>query len=41
MVLNWDEDQFLGTQVYVAHKKARFLRRYLETYRENYRKDDW
>lgn len=39
-VINWDENQFMGTQVLVAHKDARFLREWLETYRE-YHSDRW
>jgi hypothetical protein len=34
IAINWDEDMYLGTQVIIAHKKARFLRKWLETYRE-------
>lgn len=41
MVLNWDERQFLGTQLYVAHKDARFLPLYLETYKDHYHEDAW
>lgn len=33
-VINWDEGQFMGTQVLLAHKDARFLREWLETYRQ-------
>ncbi|CAF0761589.1 unnamed protein product [Didymodactylos carnosus] len=40
MVLNWDENQFLATQLYLAHKDARFLPLYLETYRQ-YRSNLW
>uniref|UniRef100_A0A1B6EFU2 Alpha-1,4-N-acetylglucosaminyltransferase n=1 Tax=Clastoptera arizonana TaxID=38151 RepID=A0A1B6EFU2_9HEMI len=40
MTLNWDENQFLGTQLFIAHKDARFLQLYLETYR-HYRPDLW
>ena len=39
-VLNWDENQFLGNQVFMAHKDARFLPRILETYKE-YPSDRW
>ena len=39
-VINWDENQFMGTQVIVAHKDARFLKEWLETYRE-YHSDRW
>lgn len=31
--MNWDENQFLGSQVIIAHKNARFLRKWLECYR--------
>ena len=41
MALNWDENQFLGTQLYLAHKDARFLKLYLETYRNKYEKKKW
>lgn len=33
MVLNWDEGQFLGNQVLIAHKDARFLQKYLNCYK--------
>jgi hypothetical protein len=36
MTLGWYEGQYLGTQVLVAHKDARFLRLWLETYRQYY-----
>ena len=39
-VLNWDENQFLGTQIIVAHKDARFLPLWLDSYRV-YRPDLW
>lgn len=32
--INWDEEQFLGSQVIVAHKDARFLRLWLDSYHE-------
>jgi hypothetical protein len=38
MTLGWPEGQYLGTQVLVAHKDARFLRLWLETYRQYYPK---
>lgn len=41
MTLNWDENQFLGSQVLLAHKDARFLKLWLESYRNAYRKDLW
>ena len=40
MTLGWPEGQYLGTQVLVAHKDARFLRLWLETYRQYYA-DRW
>jgi hypothetical protein len=36
MTLGWPEGEYLGTQVLVAHKDARFLRLWLETYRQYY-----
>jgi len=39
--MNWDEDQFIGNQVFIAHKDARFLKLYLESYRNNYHSDRW
>lgn len=36
MALNWDEGQFLGTQLLIAHKDARFLSLWLNSYREYY-----
>jgi hypothetical protein len=36
MTLGWPEGHYLGTQVLVAHKDARFLRLWLETYRQYY-----
>lgn len=36
MTLGWPEGQYLGTQVLLAHKDARFLRLWLETYRQYY-----
>lgn len=41
MALGWDEGQFLGSQVIVAHKDARFLPLWLETYKDNYHSDLW
>ncbi|XP_075227101.1 uncharacterized protein LOC142327708 isoform X2 [Lycorma delicatula] len=42
MTVGWDDGgQFLGTQVLVAHKDARFLYFWLETYRGAYRSDLW
>ncbi len=40
MALGWDEGQFLGSQVILAHKDARFLPLWLDTYRE-YHSDLW
>ena len=40
MTLNWDEDQNLGTQTLLAHKNARFLKLWYETYHD-YRPDIW
>ncbi|XP_046640742.1 uncharacterized protein LOC124326129 [Daphnia pulicaria] len=40
-VVNWDEDQFLGNQVFIAHKNSRFLALYLESYKDNYYPDRW
>ncbi|XP_046461086.1 uncharacterized protein LOC124207589 [Daphnia pulex] len=39
-VINWDENQFMGTQVIIAHKDARFLPLWLDSYRD-YRSDKW
>lgn len=39
-VINWEENQFMGTQVIVAHKDARFLRAWLDTYKE-YHSKNW
>lgn len=41
MTLNWDENQYIGCQLLIAHKNARFLKLWLESYRGNYRKDRW
>ena len=38
--INWDENQFMGTQVIIAHKDARFLALWLDSYRF-YRSDLW
>ena len=40
IAIGWDEDQCIGTQVILAHKDARFLRLWLETYRV-YHSDQW
>ena len=34
IAMNWDEDQFLGSQVIIAHKNARFLSQWLDSYHE-------
>jgi mannosyltransferase OCH1-like enzyme len=39
-VVNWDDDQFMGTQIIIAHKNARFLPLWLDSYRD-YRPDKW
>ena len=41
LTIGWDENQFLGSQVILAHRDARFLPLWLETYRDNYRADLW
>jgi len=40
MSLGWDEGQFLGTQVLIAHRNARFLKLWHECYRD-YHGDRW
>ena len=40
MTLGWGEGRDLGTMVLVAHRDARFLRLWLETYRQYY-PDKW
>jgi len=40
IVMGWDQDQFLGNQVIIANKNARFLPLYLDTYKE-YHSDLW
>lgn len=40
IAINWDENQFLGNQVIIANKAARFLRPWFDTYRV-YRSDKW
>lgn len=39
----YDNDKFgaIGNQVMIASKDARFLKFYMETYRNNYRNDNW
>ena len=39
-VINWDENEFIGTQVIIAHKDARFLPLWLDSYRD-YHSDKW
>lgn len=38
--LNWDEDQFLGSQVLIGNRNARFLKFVMETYK-SYEADQW
>ncbi|XP_069679840.1 uncharacterized protein [Periplaneta americana] len=38
--IGWDENQCIGTQVLVANKKARFLKLWLESYKQYYA-DQW
>lgn len=40
IAMNWDENQFLASQVIIANKDARFLRLWLESYRK-YRPKEW
>jgi len=40
MTLNWDEGQDLGSQVMIAHKDARFLKLYIDSY-HNYDPTQW
>lgn len=40
MAIGWDEKQCIGTQVLIANKNARFLRLWLESYRQYYG-DQW
>lgn len=40
IAMNWDEDQFLGSQVIIAHRNARFLSMWLDSYHE-YHPDEW
>ena len=40
MAIGWDDDQCLGSQVIVAHKDARFLQLWLESYKV-YHEDKW
>jgi hypothetical protein len=40
MTIEWNKDQYLGNQVLIGHKDARFLRDCKETFRD-YRSDLW
>ncbi|PSN54197.1 hypothetical protein C0J52_03533 [Blattella germanica] len=40
MSIGWDDNECFGTQVLVAHKKARFLKLWLESYKD-YHADQW
>jgi hypothetical protein len=40
MTLNWDENQYLGSQILIGHKNSRFLKLYLESYRD-YDRNQW
>nr|CAD7260476.1 unnamed protein product [Timema shepardi] len=40
MVVGWPPDQFMGTQILIAHKDARFLPMWLDGYRR-YHPTDW
>lgn len=40
LAVNWDKNQFLGSQVIIANKDARFLSLWLDTYHE-YHSDRW
>lgn len=39
IAINWEENLFLGSQVIIANKDARFLSLWLESYRDHYRSD--
>lgn len=41
MVLGWDDGEYLGTQVLIAHKDARFLQLWLNSYKDNYWGNLW
>ncbi|CAH0776321.1 unnamed protein product [Bemisia tabaci] len=41
MTLGWDENQFLGSQILIAHKDARFLYRWLHSYDKAYNSKRW
>lgn len=36
----WDQNQFMGNQVLIAHKSSRFLKKYLDSYRK-YESSKW
>jgi len=40
MTLNWDDNHVLGTQLLIAHKNARFLKLWLDSY-HNYHPKEW
>lgn len=40
MALGWDDNECMGTQVIIANKNARFLRLWLDSYRQYY-PDEW
>jgi hypothetical protein len=41
MTLAWDVNKFMGTQVLIAHPDARFLKLWLESYRNSYDSTKW
>ncbi|XP_075229802.1 uncharacterized protein LOC142329262 isoform X3 [Lycorma delicatula] len=41
MALPWDENDYLGTQILIAHKDARFLQLWLESYKNHYKPKNW
>ncbi|XP_075229355.1 uncharacterized protein LOC142329001 [Lycorma delicatula] len=41
MALAWDENNYFGTQILIAHKNARLLKFWYESYRNNYEPDRW
>ena len=41
IAINWDENDSIGTQVIIAHKDSRFLKLWLESYKDNYMADKW
>jgi hypothetical protein len=38
--MGWDEGEFIGSQVIIAHRKARFLPLWLDCYRK-YNPNSW